>query len=80
MGLCQVTLDSAAISFGEFVLGERGKEPAGGPSLLVRLDGKVPPDVLDGGQAQFVEHEAQALCIDHGSGTHAASPCSIIPS
>ncbi len=80
MGLCQVAFDPAAIAFGEFVLGERGEEPAGGPSLLVRLGGEVSPDVLDGGQAQFVEHEAEALCIDHGSCAHAASPCSISPS
>jgi hypothetical protein len=80
MGLCQVALDAPPVAFGKFVLGERGKEPAGRPSLLVRLGGEVPPDVLDGGQAQFVEHEAQALRIDHGSGAHAASPCSISPS
>lgn len=80
MGFCQVTLDPAAISFGKFVLGERGKEPAGGPALLVRLGGEVPPDVFDGGQAQLVEHEAEALRIDHGNCAHAASPCSISPS
>jgi hypothetical protein len=80
MSLCRVTLDPAAIAFGEFVLGERGEESAGGAALLVRLGGEVPPDVLDGGQAQLVEHEAEALRIDYGNGAHAASPCSISPS
>jgi hypothetical protein len=80
MCLCQVAFDPTPIAFGKFVLGQRGEESAGGPSFLVCLGGEVPPDVLDGGQAQFVEHEAETLCINHGSCVHAASPCSISPS
>ena len=72
--------DPAAIAFGEFVFGESYKEPARGPSFLIRLGRKISPDMLDGWQAQFIEHQAQALCVDHGSRAHAASPCSISPS
>jgi hypothetical protein len=75
-----MTSDPAAIAFGEFVFGESCKEPARGPSFLIRLGRKISPDMLDGWQAQFIEHQAQALCVDHGSRAHAASPCSISPS
>jgi hypothetical protein len=51
MSFCQVPLDPPPITFGQFVFCKGGKEPAGRPTLLVRLGGEVSPDVFDGGQA-----------------------------
>jgi hypothetical protein len=74
----QMPLDTAAITFGDFVLGQRGDQAGAGPAFLVGARGEVGSDQLDGRQAQFIEHEADALGIDCSVGrfAHAASPIS----
>ena len=74
-----LTAVTAAIAFGDLMFSQSGNQAGAGPTLLVGARGKVCPDQLDCGQAQLVEHEADALGIDGGVGgghafAHAASP------
>ena len=55
-----MTLDAAAVAFGDLVFGERGEEAGGGPAFLVRPLGKGWPVLLDGGQPKVVEQQRQA--------------------
>ena len=54
-----MTLDASPVTFGQFVFGDGGQEPGGGPALLVGLFGEPGPDQLDGRQAQFVEKQTE---------------------
>ena len=78
-GFGEMAFDTAAIAFGQFVLGERGQEPGGGPALLVGLLGELRPHHLGGGQTQFVEQQCEPSGVDDG-GLHAASPAPSRPS
>ena len=78
--LGQVTFDAAPVALGQFVFGDGGEEAGRRPSLLVGPLGEVGPHKLDGGQAQFAQHDAQAGCVDRGGGVHTASPIGTEPS
>ncbi len=75
-----MALDAAPIAFGQFVFGHGGEEAGRRPALLVGTGGEVGPHGLDGGQAQFVQHEAEAGGVDRGGRAHAASPVMVEPS
>ena len=68
-----MALDAAASAFGELVFGEGREEPGGGPALLVGAFGEAGPDMLDGGQAQLAQQEAEAGLVDGISRGHAGA-------
>src|SRR5487761_1915580 len=75
----EMSLDPAAVAFGEFMLGDCREEAGGGPAFLVGGLGKLRPQRLDRRQAQFVEEQAQPRSVDGrafrtGDRVHAASP------
>src|SRR3546814_17047651 len=55
--LTQMTLDTASIPLGYFMLGQRRKEAGGRPAFLVRAFGNGRPALLDRGQAKIIEDE-----------------------
>jgi hypothetical protein len=71
-GFAQVTLDAAAVAFGDLVLGQRGEEARRRPALLVGAQGERRPALLDRGQTQVVKHQGQPGGVV-GAG-HAATP------
>jgi hypothetical protein len=73
-GFCQMALDAAALTLGEFVLGEGHEEAGGGPAFLVGAFGEAGPDVPDGGQAQLAEQQAEARLVDRIGRAHAGAP------
>lgn len=73
--LVEMTLDAAAVAFGDLVIGEAGQEACGGPAFLVGTGCEVRPGELDGGKPQIVEGVAETGRIDRRCcGLHAASP------
>ena len=67
-----MSLDAAAIAFGQFMLHQGAEQPGGGPAFLVGLFGEARPERLDGWQAQFVQGQGQAGGIGLGR-RHAAA-------
>jgi hypothetical protein len=74
-GFNEMTLDAAAVAFGNLVFGERGEEASGRPAFLVRLLGKAAPSLLDGGQPEIIKQQRQPGRVDGLA--HAAAPISL---
>jgi hypothetical protein len=75
--LGEVTRETATVTLGDLVFGERGEEACRGPTFLVRPLGKGRPILLDRGQTEVVEHQRQPGTVDalgHAALGHAASP------
>ncbi len=70
-----MAFDAATFALGELMLGEGDQEAPGGPTLLVGALGEAGPDVLDGGQAQFAEQEAETGLVDGIGRGHAGTSC-----
>ena len=64
-GFGEMPLDAAAITLGQFMLGDSSQEAGGGPAFLVGLLGELRPERLDGRQAQFVEHDGEPCGIGY---------------
>ena len=67
-------LDAPAAPIGHFVLGERGEEACGGPTLLVGLLRELGPHQLDARQAQLGQQQFDASSINLVVAGHAATP------
>ena len=74
MRLCKVAFDPAVGAFGQLMLGNGCKEARGRPALPISRFGEPRPKRLDRGQAQFVQHDAEADLVDGIDGRHAVSP------
>ena len=61
----KMPLDAAAITLGQFMLGDSGQEAGCGPTFLVGLLGELGPQQLDGWQSQFVEEKAEPCGIGY---------------
>ena len=72
--LGQMALDAASAALGDLMLGQGHEKAGGGPALLVGARGEAGPDVLDAGQAQFAEQEAEARLVDRVGRGHAGAP------
>ena len=68
----KAALEAAPGTVRDFVLGQGGQQAGGGPAFAVGLGGELGPQRLDGGQAQFAEHQVERRSIDGGRSTHAA--------
>jgi hypothetical protein len=55
-----MAFDTASVTLGDLVLGERHQQTRSGPAFLVGALGEGRPDVFDGGQAQFAEQQGDA--------------------
>jgi hypothetical protein len=74
--LGEVTLDAAAVTVGNFVLGQHGQEASSRPAFLVGLRGELGPHGFNGRQAEFGEQEFDAGGIDGIGRFHAKPPSS----
>lgn len=77
--LGEMALDAAVAALGDLVFGEGREESRGGPTLPILGEGvgtfgEARPDVLDGGQPQVAEQEAEAGGVDRVGRGHAVAP------
>jgi hypothetical protein len=79
-GFGKMPLDAAAITLGQFVLGDGDQKAGRGPTFVVGLLGELGPQQLDGRQSQFVEKKAEPCGIGYIVRAHAASPVRLPPS
>src|ERR1039457_2498735 len=62
--LDKMARETAAVAFGDLVLGERGQEAGGRPTFLVRPLSEDGPVLFDRGQAELVEDQCEPGTVD----------------
>ena len=66
-----MALEAPPGALGDLLPGQRREQSRRGPSFLVGAPGERLPDGLDGGQAQFRQHQVELRGVD---GAHDAPP------
>ena len=74
-GLGEMAFEAAPGPLGDLLFGQRAEQTGGWPALGIGAFGESRPRRLEGGQAQFGEHEIELWSI-HGA--HERSPASVV--
>ena len=70
-----MAFEAAPGPLGDLLFGQRAEQTSGWPALGIGAFGESRPRRLEGGQAQFGEHEIE-LCGIHGA--HERSPARVV--